>query len=49
MGLKLLNFYLGSYFNKILVEECLDWIVESINLVLEKIKGVIVVIENMVG
>lgn len=49
LGLKLLNFHPGSHLNKISVEECLDRIAESINLTLEKTKGVIAVIENTAG
>ena len=49
LGLKLLNFHPGSHLNKISVEECLDRIAESINLALEKTKGVTAVIENTVG
>lgn len=49
LGLKLLNFHPGSHLNKIPVEECLDRVAESINLVLEKTKGVIAVIENTAG
>lgn len=49
LGLKLLNFHPGSHLNKISVEECLDRIAESINLALEKTKGVTAVIENTAG
>lgn len=49
LGLKLLNFHPGSYLNKISTEECLDLIAESINLTLEKTKGVTAVIENTAG
>ena len=49
LGLKLLNFHPGSHLNKISVEECLDRIAESINLTLEKTKGVTAVIENTAG
>ena len=34
LGLKLLNFHPGSHLNKISVEECLDKVAESINLIL---------------
>ena len=40
---------LGRHLNKISVEECLDRIAESINLALEKTKGVTAVIENTAG
>ena len=49
LGLKLLNFHPGSPLNKISVEDCLALIAESINLTLEKTKGVTAVIENTAG
>lgn len=49
LGLKLLNFHPGSHLNKISIEECLSRIAESINIVLEKTKGVTAVIENTAG
>ena len=49
LGLKLLNFHPGSHLNKISVEDCLALIAESINLTLEKTKGVTTVIENTAG
>lgn len=49
LGLKLLNFHPGSHLNKISVEECLDRIAESINITLDKTKGVTAVIENTAG
>lgn len=49
LGLKLLNFHPGSHLNKISIEDCLALIAESINLTLEKIKGVTAVIENTAG
>ena len=49
LGLKLLNFHPGSSLNKISIEECLSLIAESINLALEKTKGVTAVIENTAG
>lgn len=49
LGLKLLNFHPGSSLNKVSVEDCLSLIAESINLALEKIKGVTAVIENTAG
>ena len=49
LGLKLLNFHPGSHLNKIPVEESLDLIAESINITLEKTKGVTAVIENTAG
>ena len=49
LGLKLLNFSSQSHLNKISVEDCLALIAESINLTLEKTKGVTAVIENTAG
>ena len=49
LGLKLLNFRPGSHLNKISIEDCLALIAESINLTLEKTKGVTAVIENTAG
>ena len=49
LGLKLLNFHPGSHLNKISIEDCLALIAESINLTLEKTKGVMAVIENTAG
>ena len=49
LGLKLLNFHPGSHLNKISIEYCLALIAESINLTLEKTKGVTAVIENTAG
>lgn len=49
LGLKLLNFHPGSYLKKISIEECLDRVAESINIVLDKTKGVTAVIENTAG
>ena len=49
LGLKLLNFHPGSHLNKISIEDCHALITESINLTLEKTKGVTAVIENTAG
>ena len=49
LGLKLLNFHRGSHLNKIPVEDCLSLIAESINIALDKTKGVTAVIENTAG
>ena len=49
MGLKLLKFHPGSHLNKIPVEDCLSLIAESINIALDKTKGVTAVIENTAG
>lgn len=49
LGLDRLNFHPGSHLKKITEEKCLATISESINLALEKTKGVIAVIENTAG
>ena len=49
LGLKLLNFHPGSHLNKIPVEDGLSLIAESINIALDKTKGVTAVIENTAG
>ena len=49
LGLDRLNFHPGSHLNLISIEECLTKIAESINLALEKTKGVTAVIENTAG
>ncbi len=49
LGLDRLNFHPGSHLNKITEEQCLATIAESINLALEKTKGVTAVIENTAG
>jgi deoxyribonuclease-4 len=49
LGLDRLNFHPGSHLNKISIEECLLNISESINIALDKTKGVIAVIENTAG
>jgi deoxyribonuclease-4 len=49
LGLDRLNFHPGSHLDKISVENCLRKISESINLALDKTKGVIAVIENTAG
>lgn len=49
LGLDRLNFHPGSHLNKISVEESLTRIAESINIALDKTKGVIAVIENTAG
>ena len=49
LGLRLLNFHPGSSLNKISIEDCLSLIAESINIALEKTKGVTAVIENTAG
>lgn len=49
LGLDRLNFHPGSHLNKIDEETCLKTIAESINLSLDKTKGVSAVIENTAG
>lgn len=49
LGLKLLNFHPGSHLNKISVEACLQRVADSINITLDKTKGVTAVIENTAG
>ena len=49
LGLDRLNFHPGSHLNGISVEECLKRIAESINIALDKTKGVTAVIENTAG
>ena len=49
LGLRLLNFHPGSHLNKVSVEDCLNRIAESINIALDKTKGVTAVIENTAG
>ncbi len=49
LGLDRLNFHPGSHLKLIGIEECLKRIAESINITLEKTKGVTAVIENTAG
>lgn len=49
LGLDRLNFHPGSHLKKCTEDECIATIAESINLTLEKTKGVIAVIENTAG
>ncbi|MBE0648361.1 MAG: deoxyribonuclease IV [Bacteroidales bacterium] len=49
LGLELLNFHPGSTLKQISDEACMKLIAESINLALDKTKGVIAVIENTAG
>lgn len=49
LGIDRLNFHPGSHLNKINEEECMKIIAESINIALDKTKGVIAVIENTAG
>lgn len=49
LGLDRLNFHPGSHLKAISIEECLKRMAESLNIVLEKTKGVTTVIENTAG
>lgn len=49
LGLQLLNFHPGAHLKQISEEECLSLIAESVNIVLDKTKGVTAVIENTAG
>lgn len=49
LGIDRLNFHPGSHLNKISEEACLETIAESVNVALDKTKGVIAVIENTAG
>ena len=49
LGITLLNFHPGSHLKKISEDDCLQRIAESVNMVLEKTKGVTAVIENTAG
>lgn len=49
LGLDRLNFHPGGSLGKISDEECLIRIAESVNIALDKTKGVIAVIENTAG
>jgi len=49
LGLDRLNFHPGSHLNSLSIEDCLKRIAESINIVLDKTKGVTAVIENTAG
>jgi deoxyribonuclease-4 len=49
LGLDRLNFHPGSHLNLISKEDCLKRIAESINITLDKTRGVTAVIENTAG
>jgi len=49
LGLDRLNFHPGSHLRKCTEDECIATIAESINMALEKTKGVTAVIENTAG
>ena len=49
LGLTLLNFHPGSHLNRISVDESLRRVADSINIALERTRGVTAVIENTAG
>jgi len=49
LGLNRLNFHPGSHLNKVSEEQCLRTIAESVNMALDKTRGVTAVIENTAG
>jgi deoxyribonuclease-4 len=49
LGLSLLNFHPGSHLMQIEEDKCLELISESLNIALDKTKGVTAVIENTAG
>ncbi len=49
LGLDRLNFHPGGSLGKISDEECLERIAESVNIALDKTRGVIAVLENTAG
>ena len=49
LGIQLLNFHPGAHLKQISEDACLDLIAESVNIVLDKTKSCIAVIENTAG
>ncbi|MFO7615356.1 MAG: deoxyribonuclease IV [Bacteroidales bacterium] len=49
LGLTMLNFHPGAHLNKVTEEDCMKTIAETINIILQKTKGVTAVIENTAG
>lgn len=49
LELTMLNFHPGSHLKQITEDQCLDLIAESVNITLDKTKGVMAVIENTAG
>lgn len=49
LGLSLLNFHPGSHLKMMAIDDCLNLIAESINMILDKTHGVKAVIENTAG
>ncbi len=49
LGLTRLNFHPGSHLNRLGIDECLDRIAESLNIILDRTTGVMAVLENTAG
>ncbi len=49
LGIELLNFHPGSHLKRISEDECLRRVAESLNVALDKTKGITAVIENTAG
>ncbi|MBN2213788.1 MAG: deoxyribonuclease IV [Bacteroidales bacterium] len=49
LGLDRLNFHPGSHLNRISAEDCMKRIAESVNIILDKTRGVTAVLENTAG
>lgn len=49
LGLTCLNFHPGSHLGQMTIDKCLDRIAESINIALDRTKGVTAIIENTAG
>lgn len=49
LGLKFLNFHPGTHLGLIPVQECLERVAESVNMALERVQGVVAVLENTAG
>lgn len=49
LGLTRLNFHPGSHLNQLSVDECLERIAESLNIILDKTTSVMAVLENTAG
>lgn len=49
LGLTMLNFHPGSHLNELDEDACLDLIAESINITLDKTRGVVAVLESTAG
>ena len=49
LGLGCLNFHPGSHLGRMTQDACLDRIAESLNIALDRIEGVVTVVENTAG